>query len=104
MHCACVFDVLGASFHMHLRADLLAQHCFLLLPQLTCDHPPALPSFLQLVAVKVIDMLPSQRRQVAAALRECELMSQMEHECVVKLHKFYSAQVRRHRHQVLDTG
>lgn len=58
----------------------------------------------QLVAVKVIDMLPSQRRQVATALRECDLMSQMNHECVVKLHKFYSAQVRRHRHQVLDKG
>jgi hypothetical protein len=58
----------------------------------------------QLVAVKVIDMLPSQRRQVAAALRECELMAQMEHKCVVRLHKFYSAQVRRHRHHVVDKG
>ena len=58
----------------------------------------------QLVAVKVIDLLPSQRRQVAAALHECDLMSGMDHECVVKLHKFYSAQVRRHRHQVLDKG
>lgn len=63
---------------------------------------PPLPALPQPVAVKVIDLLPSQRPQMVAALRECELMARMEHECVVRLFKYYSAQVRRHRHRVVD--
>jgi hypothetical protein len=47
----------------------------------------------QLVAVKVIDLLPSQRRQVAAAWRECQLMKDIQHDSIVHVLTFYTAHV-----------
>ncbi|KAI3431697.1 hypothetical protein D9Q98_004742 [Chlorella vulgaris] len=59
----------------------------------------------QAVAIKVIDLLPDQRRQAAAAYRECQLISALHHECIVQVVTFYTAQVlrRRRRHSVATT-
>ena len=48
-------------------------------------------------------MLPTQRRQVAAALRECQLLSQVQHECIVRVVTFYTAQVHQRQHIVEAT-
>ena len=56
----------------------------------------------QLMAVKVIDLMPSERHRVAAALRECQLMSRIQHDCITRLVTFYSAQVQQRR-QVLQS-
>jgi serine/threonine protein kinase len=47
----------------------------------------------QLVAVKVIDLLPSQQRQLALACRECCMMAGVQHECIVRVATFYAAEV-----------
>jgi hypothetical protein len=49
----------------------------------------------QLVAVKVIDLLPSQSGQVVAAYRECQLLSSVQHDSIVRVLTFYTAQVQR---------
>jgi serine/threonine protein kinase len=57
----------------------------------------------QQVAVKVIDLLPSQRRQVASAWRECQLMSRVNHDCIVRIVTFYTAQVQQRQHIIEPT-
>ena len=52
----------------------------------------------QPVAIKVVDLLPTQRKQVAAAWRECQLISRVQHECIVQVVSFYSAQVQQRQH------
>lgn len=54
----------------------------------------------QLVAVKVVDLLPQQRRQVAAAWRECRLLGGLQHECIVGVASFHAARVLRKRRVV----
>ncbi|EFN52857.1 hypothetical protein CHLNCDRAFT_138337 [Chlorella variabilis] len=49
----------------------------------------------QLVAIKVIDLLPSQRSQVLAAYRECQLLSSVQHDNIVRVFTFYTAKVQR---------
>ncbi|EFN52748.1 hypothetical protein CHLNCDRAFT_58735 [Chlorella variabilis] len=55
----------------------------------------------QLVAIKVIDLLPSQRRQLVYACRECQLMSRVQHPSIVRVVTFYAAQVQA-RPQVVE--
>ena len=68
---------------------------------------PAVPAALllrpavQLVAIKVIDLLPSQRRQLVYACRECQLMSRVQHPSIVRVVTFYAAQVQA-RPQVVE--
>lgn len=50
------------------------------------------------MAIKVVDLLPTQRKQVAAAWRECQLISRVQHECIVQVVSFYSAQVQQRQH------
>ena len=57
----------------------------------------------QPVAVKVIDLLPSQRRQVASAWRECQLLSRVAHDCIVRVITFYTAQVQQRQHIIEPT-
>jgi hypothetical protein len=68
-------------------------------------HSCTVPAVTQAVAIKVIDLLPDQRRQAAAAYRECQLISALHHECIVRVVTFYTAQVlrRRRRHSVATT-
>ncbi|PSC73919.1 Dual specificity phosphatase 12 [Micractinium conductrix] len=49
----------------------------------------------QLVAVKVVDLLPRQRRQLVAAWRECQLLTSLEDDNIVRVHTFHTAQVHR---------
>jgi hypothetical protein len=55
--------------------------------------PCLAPCPVQLVAVKVIDLLPSQHRQLALACQECQLMSRLHHDGIVRIITFYSAKV-----------
>jgi hypothetical protein len=50
------------------------------------------------VAIKVIDLLPSQRKQVVAAYRECQLLSGLNHECIVRVSTFYTHRLKRQQH------
>ena len=45
------------------------------------------------MAVKVLDLLPRQRRQIMAAWRECQLLSRINHPSIVRVVTFYTAQV-----------
>ena len=56
---------------------------------------PLLRPAVQLVAIKVIDLLPSQRSQVLAAYRECQLLSSVQHDNIVRVFTFYTAKVQR---------
>ncbi|KAL4439991.1 hypothetical protein ABPG75_002992 [Micractinium tetrahymenae] len=57
----------------------------------------------QLVAVKVVDLLPKQRREAAAAWRECQLLSTLHHDCVVRTITFHAARVQR-KHSVVESA
>jgi len=49
----------------------------------------------QLVAIKVLDLLPNQFKRVEAALRECELLAGLQHESIVHIVTYHTAQVQR---------
>ena len=62
----------------------------------TCLLPvPPAHAHAQLVAVKVVDLLPRQRRQLVAAWRECQLLTSLEDDNIVRVHTFHTAQVHR---------
>jgi predicted MFS family arabinose efflux permease len=61
----------------------------------------AAASAVQAVAIKVINLLPSQRLQLEYACRECQHLSQVHHECIVEVVTFYAAQVRQ-RQKVVE--
>ena len=55
------------------------------------------------MAIKVVDLLPQQRREAAAAWRECQLLSTLQHDCVVRTITFHAARVER-KHSVVESA
>ncbi len=55
------------------------------------------------MAVKVVNLLPKQRRQAAAAWRECQLLSTLRHDCVVRTITFHAARVER-KSKIVETA
>ncbi|KAL4439989.1 hypothetical protein ABPG75_002990 [Micractinium tetrahymenae] len=57
----------------------------------------------QPVAIKVVNLLPKQKRQAAAAWRECQLLSRLHHDCVVRTITFHAARVER-KSKIVETA